>query len=322
MWDGWRVDYSLSRRSWRDFFQPSTPITAKIIEKKFYLPLVVLPGGVLLAWATVGHAWPRWVVMWLMAAAFFAGCKWLTWRAARPAGVAWWRQAAYLLLWPGLDAEAFLFQGPEALNKRPTMATWLVAAINLCLGIVLFWVVARQWPEDWWWARGWTGMTGFVLIAHCGLFQILSYLWQTVGIAARPFMDAPLCAKSVSEFWGRRWNTAFRDLAYRFLFRPLTQAWGPRRALLAGFFFSGVVHELVVTVPAVGGYGGPTLFFSLQGVAILFERSRAGQLLALGQGFPGWLFVMLELAIMANLAFAYPFVENVVLPFMHACGAL
>jgi hypothetical protein len=298
------------------------PISHPVTERRHYLPLVALPGGVWLGWISWGLAWPRWVVMWLMAMAFFAGCKWLTWRAARPDGTPWWRQAAYLFLWPGLDAEAFLFHRSTPRRQLPTRTAWWMAAFNLILGAVFFWVGARQWPEAWWWARGWTGMTGFILAAHCGLFQILSYTWQNLGLDARPLMNWPVCSRNVSEFWGRRWNTAFRDLAHRFLFQPLAQRWGPRRALLAGFFFSGVVHELVVTVPAGGGYGGPTLFFSCQGAAILWERSRVGRSLGLGRGFRGWAFTLLELTAIASLAFPATFVQNVVLPFMRAAGAL
>lgn len=267
----------------------------------------------------MGAAWPHWVVMWLMALAIFAGSKWLTWRAAQPAKVPAWRQAAYLLLWPGLNAEAFFFHAPPR-PKRGTPALWLLAVFNIVLGGVLFWVVAPKWPEAWWWARGWTGMTGFILAAHCGLFQLLSYAWQMLGVDARPMMDWPLGARSVSDFWGKRWNTAFRDFAYRFLFQPLTKRWGARRALLAGFFFSGVVHELVVTVPAGGGYGGPTTFFTLQGMAILGERSRLGRQLGLGRGWRGRVFVLLELAVTVGLAFPVVFIENVFLPFLRACG--
>ena len=41
-----------------------------------------------------------------------------------------------------------------------------------------------------------------------------------------PLMKRPASSVSVGAFWGRRWNTAFRDLAYRFLFRPLTARLG------------------------------------------------------------------------------------------------
>ncbi len=215
------------------------PISSLATEKRHYLPLLAWPSGVLLAWVIWGSAWPRWVVMWMVALAFFAGCKWLTWRAARPDGVPIWRQAAYLLLWPGLDAEAFLFNGSLLRRKLPTPSAWWLATFNLIFGAALFWVCARQWPTTWWWARGWTGMTGFILAAHCGIFQILSYIWQTVGLDARPLMNWPLCSCNVSEFWGQRWNTAFRDFAHRFLFQPLAQRCGPRYALLVGFFLAG-----------------------------------------------------------------------------------
>ncbi len=290
-------------------------------EQIRYLPLAILPAGACLAWSIWGSTWPRWQLMWLMAVAIFAGSKWLTWRAARPAGIPPWRQVAYLFLWPGLDAPAFLFPGVRP-PARPTRSAWVLAAFNLVLGTVFFWVVARRWPESWWWARGWTGMTGFILAAHCGFFQLLSCFWQSRGIAARPLMNWPLRSTSVSEFWGRRWNTAFRDLAYRVLFQPLTRRWGARRALLAGFFFSGLLHELVVTAPAGGGYGGPTVFFTLQGVLILLERSPFGRSLGLGQGIRGWAFVVGELAAMASLAFPTPFIQNIVLPMMRATGAL
>ena len=56
-----------------------------------------------------------------------------------------------------------------------------------------------------------------------------------------------------------------------------------------------VVHDLVISVPAGGGYGGPTLFFALQGVAVLVERSPLGRRVGLGRGWRGWLFTMLVL---------------------------
>lgn len=303
-------------------FLTHSPTTKNPLQKQHYLPLVLLPGGVGLAWVIVGAAWPRWWVMWLLAIAIMAGCKWLTWRAAQPAGVPGWRQAAYLFLWPGLDAEAFFYQPPPPASQRVTPAIWLLAAFNIVLGAVLIWLIAPQWPGTWVWVRGGTGLTGFILIAHCGVFQLLSYLWQRLGVVARPLMDWPLAAHSVSEFWGKGWNTAFHDMAHRFIFQPLAPRWGARGALLAVFFFSGVVHELVVTVPAGGGYGGPTLFFSLQGLAVLAERSPGGRTMGLGRGWRGWAFVLLALAATVGFAFPPVFMQNVFVPFLHACGAL
>ena len=74
--------------------------------------------------------------------------------------------------------------------------------------------------------RGWVGMVGIVFVLHFGIFHLLSLAWQTLGVSAKPIMDWPIKATSVSEFWGQRWNLAFRDLTHRFLFRPLTARFG------------------------------------------------------------------------------------------------
>jgi D-alanyl-lipoteichoic acid acyltransferase DltB (MBOAT superfamily) len=135
-------------------------------------------------------------------------------------------------------------------------------------------------------------------------------------------MLSPLTSVSLGEFWGRRWNTAFRDLTHRYLFRPLTARLGARGAVFAGFAFSGVVHDAVISLPAGGGYGGPTVFFMLQALGIFAERSRAGRRIGLGKGRRGWLFTMLVLISPAPLLFHPPFVERIVVPFMQASGAV
>ena len=139
---------------------------------------------------------------------------------------------------------------------------------------------------------GWVGMIGVVMILHFGSFHLLSCAWRRLGVQARPLMDAPLRSTSLSEFWGRRWNTAFRDLTHRFLFRPLRRALGARGAIFAGFLFSGFVHDAVISWPASGGYGGPTLFFLFQALGMMAERSRWGRRLGLGSGARGWCFTM------------------------------
>src|SRR5438552_1621572 len=71
-----------------------------------WIPLIGFPPLALLA---RNHVAP-WQFMWLMAGAIFLGCKWLTfWSARRQiVHVRVGRALAYLLLWPGLDAEKFL----------------------------------------------------------------------------------------------------------------------------------------------------------------------------------------------------------------------
>jgi hypothetical protein len=284
-----------------------------------WLPLAVLPWVVVLL---APASWPRWVVMWTLAVVIFGGCKWLTWRRILTVGVPAWRHAAYLLLWPGLDPATFLSPRPLPAARRPTPREWLFAATKLMIGVILLYGVARLVPTDSQYVAGWIGMIGTVMVLHFGSFHLLSCFWRSNGVNARPLMYAPLTSVSLGEFWGRRWNTAFRDLTHRFLFRPLTARLGARGAVFAGFAFSGIIHDAVISVPSGGGYGGPSVFFVLQALGILAERSRIGRRLGLGAGWRGWLFTTLLLVLPAPLLFHRPFVEGIVVPFMRAIGAL
>jgi alginate O-acetyltransferase complex protein AlgI len=165
-------------------------------------------------------------------------------------------------------------------------------------------------------------MVGLVLMLHFGLFHLLSVLWRTAGIDARPLMRAPLRATSVADFWSERWNRAFVDLARPLVLRPLHRPCGLGTATLAVFLASGLLHELVISVPARGGWGLPAGYFALQGLGVLVERSTAGRRLGLGAGVAGWLFTLALVAGPVYWLFHPPFVQRVVLPMMRALGAL
>ena len=269
------------------------------------------------ALATIA-GWPRWAVMWGVAVAVFVACKGLTLR--RRTGAARWRRAAYLLAWPGMDAGAFL--DARRRPARPRAGEWAAAAARLALGVAILYGVVPRLPSsaDPYWL-GWAGMVGLILCLHFGSFALLSCAWRAADVDARPLMDRPLASTRLSDFWGRRWNTAFRDLTHRFLFRPLTRRLGGRRALWVGFLASGLIHDAVISLPAGGGYGGPTLFFLIQAAGLSIERTRAGRRLGLGRGVRGWLFTMAALLLPARLLFHRPFVVGVIVSFLHAIGA-
>ena len=284
-----------------------------------WTPLLVLPA---VAFLLVPAEWPRWTLMWWLSLSIYAGCKWLTWHRTAIENVPVWRQAAYLLAWPGLDATTFLQPISTSPVEQPQPREWLFATTKFVFGLTLL-SIAIQWiPDHDPFVAGWVGMFGIIFTLHFGLFDLLSCFWRRVGIKARPLMNWPLLSVSISEFWGMRWNRAFRDLTHRFLFRPLTSRFGPRIALALGFVFSGLLHELAITVPAGGGYGGPTLYFLIQGSALFAERSAFGRKLGLGAGVRGWLFAACTTVLPVCLLFPPAFVEGIIVPFLEFVGSM
>jgi D-alanyl-lipoteichoic acid acyltransferase DltB (MBOAT superfamily) len=161
-----------------------------------------------------------------------------------------------------------------------------------------------------------------LLFLHFGTFQLFALIWQSAGVNAKPIMRAPLASMSLGEFWGRRWNTGFRELTHGLVFMPTRRRLGPARAAIAAFLVSGLVHDFVISFPARGGYGPPTAYFLLQGIGMIFERSALGKRLGLGQGPRGWLFVFLMTGGHVVFLFHPPFVRRVMLPFLGAIASL
>src|SRR5713101_40962 len=218
--------------------------------------------------------------MWILSFVIYLNLKWLTWwRARTRVAHSAWRSAAYLFAWPGMDAEAFLDASQRV--PPPAPATWLWAIFETILGTILFWVVTRSIPQGEPLLRGWVAMLRLILLLHFGTFQIVALLWQSVGVNAKAIMSAPLRSSSLGEFWGKRWNLGFRQLAHELIFRPFCRRLGPDAAGFSVFVVSGLIHDLVISLPSRGGFGLPTLYFVLQGAGVTVERSRIGKRLGL-----------------------------------------
>jgi alginate O-acetyltransferase complex protein AlgI len=249
--------------------------------------------------------------MWTLAFAFWVAFKTLAWIQAgsrRPRGS---RLAAYLL-WPGMDAATF----HPKLASRPThfsvvsAAGILPAAARTFLGAGLLLAAARLPIPTL--AAGWLGMTGLILTLHFGLFDLLALFWNRLGVPVRRIMDAPWRSHHLSEFWGKRWNRGFSDVARWAVFQPVARRLGLPAAILAGFAFSGIVHEAVLSLPAGGGFGGPLLYFLIQGSGIcLLRRSRP-------RLRPDTRRVLTALVLIGPVFWLFhpPFLEKVFVPFL------
>jgi hypothetical protein len=96
------------------------------------MPLAIVPAVAL----AMLSALPEWKGMWLLAGSIYFGLKWLSFASSPPAlDASVGRALGYLLLWPGMDADAFLDE--HAVVERPHVGEWLLAAANLVLGLAL-----------------------------------------------------------------------------------------------------------------------------------------------------------------------------------------
>ena len=280
-----------------------------------------LPLGVFLSSALACGRWlPGWLWMWTLATAIYAGFKWSTLASALAEGlrpVSPWRPWLYLLFWPGMDANGFLAAPPP---PRPAWRSWLRAGLKTLLGAGLLWAVARAFGEGR--LAGWIGMAGLVFLLHFGSFDLLALFWQRQGIDAPPLMRAPVLASSLGEFWGRRWNSGFRDLVFGLWFTRLKRRLGARGAILGLFLVSGVIHDLVISLPAGAGFGLPTAYFALQGTGLLAEHARGSTLARWRGRWQGRAWTWLVVAGPVFWLFHPPFVRRVILPFMRAIHAL
>jgi len=278
-----------------------------------WLPLFVLPCAAVAFQAFLAP----WVFMWLLAVAIFAGCKWQTWWEGRSAqGQTWLRSLAYLLLWPGMDAEEFL--APQVERPGVRAREWFAALVKTLAGALLMWAALHFVSFSHPLPAAWMGMLGIILFLHFGVFDLISAAWRSAGIRAEPIMRQPWRSHSLGEFWGRRWNLGFRKLSHTLVFRPLQQRFGVVAGTLGAFLASGLIHDLVISVPARAGYGLPTAYFLIQGCGVIAERSERGKKLGLGHGTGGWLWTVFVTAAPLFILFHPWFALRVILPFLHA----
>jgi alginate O-acetyltransferase complex protein AlgI len=161
-----------------------------------------------------------------------------------------------------------------------------------------------------------------ILLLHFGSFHLIALFWQTFGINAQPIMSKPLLSKSLGEFWGKRWNLGFRQLAHEFIFFPLHRRLGVTATGFLVFVLSGLVHDFVISLPARAGYGLPTAYFMIQGIGVAAERSGVGRRLGLQAGVRARIFILILTAGPAFWLFHPPFIMRVIVPFMYAVHSL
>lgn len=232
-------------------------------------------------------------------------------REGRRLGVTSW--IAWAAMWPGMRPELF---AAIPWRSRPGAGTLLArGALRLVVG-ALFLLAAR-------FAFHTTGsellaaalaLPGLSLVLHFGAFNLLAGAWRLAGVDTYPLFDRPLAARTLAEFWSRRWNLPFTEMTQRALYRPLTGVLGRDGAALLAFGFSGMLHELALSLPVRAGYGLPMLYFVLHGCATRIEPRLRGAFAR--RPWLARVWTLLWLALPLPLVFHPAFVGGVVWPLL------
>ncbi len=112
-------------------------------------------------------------------------------------------------------------------------------------------------------------LMGLSLILHFGLLNIFTGFLRSVGVNVTSLFKDPIRSRSLNEFWSKRWNLAFVELTTIAVLRPVKKAYGPAIAFWASFIFSGLLHEMAISLPVKSGFGKPALYFIIQAVLIM-----------------------------------------------------
>nr|WP_294949445.1 MBOAT family protein [uncultured Mucilaginibacter sp.] len=153
------------------------------------------------------------------------------------------------------------------------------------------------------------------LILHFGLLGISAGMWRFSGVNTYYLFRQPAKALSLTELWSKRWNVAFSEMTSVAIFRPLKSKVGAVVALMVSFIFSGLLHELALSLPVNSGYGLPTLYFVIQGLLVLVEKLLAGKgILFLKNKWVARMWVFFWLIVPMPLLFHEQFIKQIVWP--------
>lgn len=107
------------------------------------------------------------------------------------------------------------------------------------------------------------------LILHFGVLNIATGSLRWLGVPVSSLFKDPAKSTSLQEFWSKRWNIAFVELTTIAVLRPLRNKFGQTFAFWVSYIFSGLLHEMAISLPVNAGYGMPCLYFLIQAFLIL-----------------------------------------------------
>ena len=169
---------------------------------------------------------------------------------------------------------------PNSLARSQPLSAWpsFLVRGGTCLGALLlyYWIYGKL--VETFQLRG--IVLGYlaapaVLLTTEVFIAVVTLLWLPSRRLLPVLHNNPFGARSVADFWGRRWNLWMSEWFRYVIFTPMRRR--PVLAVWLIFFLSGLLHEYVLNLALwwVTGrklFGTMMLYFLLQPVGLLFER--------------------------------------------------
>ena len=223
--------------------------------------------------------------------------------------------------WPGMRSDLFMLPRQESFDDfRNYLSRGATRIFMGCLLIAAAWCFSRMESSTFSPVTSMSGwgstallLIGLSLCVHFGFFNLLTGFWRWRGVRAGALFRAPMQSSSLTEFWGRRWNLAFSEMTTIAIYRPLKSLrlkGAGTIATMASFLFSGLLHELAISVPVGSGFGWPMLYFAIHGIAISIEKRFPG----LTDGFVGRIWTILFVLVPVPILFHHAFLAGCVWP--------
>jgi hypothetical protein len=153
------------------------------------------------------------------------------------------------------------------------------------------------------------------LILHFGLLNISAGSLRRLGIPVTSLFKDPIKSQTLQEFWSKRWNIAFVELTTLAVVRPLKQRFGAATAFWGSYVFSGLLHELAISLPVNNGYGKPFTYFLIQALLIMTVEEQL--IKKLSNGFIRTCWVLTCLFAPIFLLFHKEFILQIVVPLVN-----
>lgn len=236
------------------------------LKHSFYFTIFSFINLYLLLLSAYAQAWSRYefIWMWVLAFYFFSFFKIVTMLDFDIKKINF--PFLYLFCWAGMNPAPFEKREHLSLHRLDLLVKGI---LNLLVGIGF---IALAKLDSHWYLQSWLLCIGIIFCLHFGIFNCIACFLNLLGFRVDSIMNNPLKASSIKEFWGGRWNLAFHDLVVPIVYKPIKSKWGKVWGIFAVFLFSGLVHEAVISASIWQGFGGPLIYFLLQGFGLYIEE--------------------------------------------------